>query len=60
MNRVFIKISDGRFFELEKAKDLSKLVKKQIVDKNGNIKTVYVKVTEDLNIILISVKLWYW
>jgi len=41
---LFLKIDNSRYVMLEKAKDLSKLVKKHIVDKNGNVKTVYVKI----------------
>jgi hypothetical protein len=37
---------DNKYYSLSKAKDLTKLIKKQIVDKNGNIKTVYVKIEE--------------
>lgn len=40
---LFLRLSKNLFINLEKGKDLSKLIKKQIVDKNGNIKTVYVR-----------------
>lgn len=41
---------DNKYYSLSKAKDLTKLIKKRIVDKNGNIKTVYVKADDNLNI----------
>lgn len=45
-----LKIGKNKYIKLEKAKDLSKLIKKSIFDKNGHVKTVYVKVDEDINI----------
>ena len=46
MMKVFKK--DGKYY-MFKAKDLTKLVKKVIIDKNGHRKTVYVKIAEDLD-----------
>lgn len=47
MNYIYcLKTPEGKYIRLEKARDLTKLIKKRIVDKNGNIKTVYVKVEE--------------
>ncbi|OQA66245.1 MAG: hypothetical protein BWY36_00928 [Candidatus Diapherotrites archaeon ADurb.Bin253] len=46
----YLKTPEGKYIRLEKARDLTKLIKKRIVDKNGNIKTVYVRVDEDINI----------
>ncbi len=46
----YLKTPEGKYIRLEKARDLTKLIKKRIVDKNGNIKTVYVRIDEDVNI----------
>lgn len=46
----YIKLGNNLYIPLEKAKDLTKLIKKRIVDKNGHVKTVYVKADDNLNI----------
>lgn len=45
----FFRINKYLFIRLSKARDLSKLVKKVIIDKNGNRKTVYVRISDELN-----------
>lgn len=47
---LYIKLYKNFFIKLDKARDLSKLVKKVIIDKNGNKKTVYVKISKKINI----------
>lgn len=37
---------NGKYYNMDKAKDLTKLIKKRVIDKNGHPKTVYVKVEE--------------
>lgn len=43
---LFLKVNNEFYIKLLKAKDLSRLVKKVIVDKNGHRKTVYVKIDD--------------
>lgn len=62
MNRLFIKLSEGIYQEMDKAKDLTKLIKKHVVDKNGRVTTVWVKVDEDVNVrrsINVDKRLWF-
>lgn len=48
---LFLRLDKTKFIKLEKArKDLTKLIKKQVVDKNGHIKTVWVKVVETVKV----------
>jgi len=47
VNKLFIKLGEGLYQEMDKAKDLTKLIKKSIVDKNGHVKTVWVKMAFD-------------
>lgn len=50
-NRLFIKLGEGLYIDLSKArKDLTKLIKKQIIDKNGHVKTVWVKAIENVKV----------
>jgi len=44
---LFIRLNKTQFIKLEKARDLTKLTKKVIIDKNGHRKTVYVKIGVD-------------
>jgi hypothetical protein len=47
VSRLFIKLGEGIYQEMDKAKDLTKLIKKHVVDKNGRVTTVWVKMAFD-------------
>jgi len=62
---LYLKVGEFKYIkleDLEKAKDLTKLIKKKVVDKNGVLKTVWVRVDEDVNVrrsVNVDKRLWF-